>query len=974
MPGANLDLRGAGGLWGGIVDTSALAPVAGPVREMTNLLVSRDGTALRPAPGLRVSGRPFHGQAMTVLAKTVGASATTLRVDVTADRNANAFFASSFHVWIPADEAIYLATRVDADEFTIPTTTSSVAVNDLLLVGRKHRVHDMATCDGRAALAIETACWASVSTELRNVATTVCSRLLSITDPPGPGIPDETDADFVLWPSPTMAPLNQSEPGHNDSRIATMRHREIERRMQCEPINGRLAIAVPGMGCLLEANIRRAREWLPRDTDTATYAPSPRWTRMLGIPRGHMPYAGLEASIGGALDDGWYAAAVAYYDPYQDDVGLLSQVQVVQATAGANLNKLTVYATYPRGSAYEAVGLQTIIYLAGPFTAEADAHAATLEAFYPIGPLRTSLDFGALNISYTATCFGGAITADFATLSTIRPRRTGVIEVPPSGASWLRAARARLFFGGERPLFWEFSAWPYQKTVLGVTQYYLALPEEWNLNTPVEGPLAWGKLPPALAGRTVAQLGPQIAAIGMVLSTHNAVVGTISGGVPNGAVGPGTIRIDFDGGTTVTPNDAALKDYRVFARQQGVRFCEEDNPGVAPATNELPIDSLSDTITTGAARIGDMLLAFTRHQTMLLSWAAQPTAAAALTLSNRFGCASPHSIVEWAGGAAWLSARGPCISNGQGVRWIGERLEAAWSQFLVDSEGMVVCAGAVADEESKTIFWALRRDTGGDWESATTDQLKALVPCDTLLCWNWGTEAFSLSEAPSESIESLKAMLYDDGIWRPTIASARTDDADALYSPLWAMTGTTQRAAAVAEFETSEWRDPSTSQFVAADIDDVAVPDDPAFIRSSDGKTLRWHGQIESATSTYATLTDADEKGWQPGDVLVVNGPRHATMTTHRLRLFGGSEMATFRGVTIEADVEADHAYAVCSVEADDDGDAVQLPPARVENGYTELTGHAAGDHIAVTLTFVADGDYRIKSIILHGEGFDAGA
>ncbi len=982
-PTVGQSLKRSDGTWGGLGETSAISPTLGMFSVMEDCVVSRDGTELRPAPGTRVCGKPFHGQAFAVTNVVVGGGVTTITVDVAAEADGNAFLPANPIVYVPADDEVYIGARTDVDEFTISTVASAVAISDTILVQRVAVVHDLATVHGRAAVVTETATWKSVSTELRNLATTVCSGPLSITDPPGPGIPDETDAGFVLWPSPTMVPLSIADWGHDDGQADNLRHYSIVGRMQCEALNGRLLVAVPGVGCMFEANVRRAAQWLPREATTVTYQPNPRWTRMLGIPRGHMPNAAVVDSGAGSLADGWYAFAVAYYDPFEDEVGLMSPIQAVKAAGGSSAIK--VYATMPRSAAYETAGLQILLYGAGPFASSAgtpdpgelDAMTAALRPFAVSGPLRGSLDYGAVGATHSAYCVYFYVTTPIATRAAIRPKRVGVFEVPPSGSSWLRVCRGRLFHGGELPEYWEFRAFPKNKAPLSTgatedfpTEYFLALAHEWNLNDPEFGPMAMGRIPPSFAGRVIAEVrSVSVANIGTIRSIHNAVVGTISSDLPNGALGPTTLKVDYDFGDVVSYTSGDLKWYRVLARQRNVRFTEEDRPGVEPAINELPVDAMFDTITTGAARLGDSLLCFTATQTVLFSWAAMPRSAASQVVSNTHGCVASASIVEGPFGAAWFSATGPQRWIGNGLEWIGAPIQTTWASLLRDSRGMVVCCGSAVDTERSLVVWGVRVDDTGEWESATTDALKAKVVCDTLLCWNYVTGAWSvLRRRGALEFSALRSMLLDDGTIRPVLSASSTSIADATYQPLLAFDRHCDRQAPVSSNVTAE-RDPGT-RAVATDADATHVTvGDYAFIRSEDGKECRWFGPSGGATGTgmwCGTVDeDADAAEWHVGDVLTTPCVR-MSFTTLRVSHHDDGQASMENMVAVQCDV-ADGVYAYLEITAiDEEGNEAGVTRRwgmRLNNGWTVASAKVSGSDLKLRFELVADGEVSIKDI-----------
>jgi len=144
-----ISFRGSSG-WSGIVDTTEIGIIPGALRELEDAVVSEDGSEIRPAPGCRVAAKPFHGQAFTTTTVTPGVSTTTIVLDATQENSGNAFLPSSFDVYIPADDAIYVATRTAKATFTIPTITSTVIAGDQVLVKRKSSVHALQTADGKA--------------------------------------------------------------------------------------------------------------------------------------------------------------------------------------------------------------------------------------------------------------------------------------------------------------------------------------------------------------------------------------------------------------------------------------------------------------------------------------------------------------------------------------------------------------------------------------------------------------------------------------------------------------------------------------------------------------------------------------------------------------------------------------------------------------------------------------------------------
>lgn len=974
-------LKGKLATWSGLVETTDIAPSAGAFGVLEDCVISRDGTEIHPAPGTRLCGKPFYGQSVVVTTVSVGVSVTTLTLNATAEQNTNSYLPSTVKIYVPADDAVYTMTRTGANTGTIPTITSLIANSDKIQIQRKKSVHDMGVADKRAAIVLETKIYQSVSTEVNNLATMVCSGPLSIDAPPGPGIPDETDAGFVMWPTPTAFPYNLAEVGHDVSYARKLRHYDIVRRMQCDTTNGRLLIAVPGLGIMFEANVRRATQWMPRGTTTAANQPDPRYTKMLGIPRGLMPNsAASNAGGGGALLAGYYAFAVGYYDPYSMEIGLLSPVQVVQAanadTGGpTGHNQIDVYPARARAAAYECLGLQSVAYLDGPYTTVAEARQSTVQPYYTVGPLKKTDDIGAFNASLAAYCDKISFVTLLSNLLPIRPNRYGVLEEPPPGASWVRVVRNHMFCGAERPTYWDFDAWPVQATIDGITNYFLVLPHEWQVDTPLFGPMSWGKIPASFAGRIVAEIeSSAVANMGSIVSIHNGVTGGITTDLPDGSqTGPTTLKIDFNAGTTASFITGNLKHYRVLSRPSAVKYGEEDNPASSNSDNELPIDSSIDVTTSGGARLGDSLLLFTPRETSLFSWASMPRSAAKQTVSNTHGSVSAHGIIEGPFGAAWLSHDGPMRWLGGGTEWIGAAIETTWATVFRDSEGMAICNGAAIDTARSLVMWGVRTQTGSDWTAATTDELKSKVACDTLLVWNYATNAWSVVRREGvQMFESVKTMLLDDGTMRPVFASASTTLADDVYCPLYAFESVCDRQDPIESNVTAE-RDPG-SQDVETDDDATTVDaGDYALIRSADGSVCRWFGASGGATGSGMTCgaAAADVYGaeWHVGDVLVAPCVRMQMATLRMSNSPDGSETAEF-GVYIQADLECDNAYAKITATDQDGTEHVLTEPwgMRLNNGWTNTTRRVSGNDLVISIEVVADGFLAIKDI-RHGIG-----
>lgn len=989
-----ISFRGSSG-WSGIVDTTEIGIIPGALRELEDAVVSEDGSEIRPAPGCRVAAKPFHGQAFTTTTVTPGVSTTTIVLDATQENSGNAFLPSSFDVYIPADDAIYVATRTAKATFTIPTITSTVIAGDQVLVKRKSSVHALQTADGKATVVVETVTSRDGSGSYNNLATTVADVPLSITDPPGPGVPDGTDAGCVLWPSPTMWAMTTAEYSGNTSAVGALRHFEILRRMHTASLNGRVLIAVPGHGCMFSANVRNHFETLGVRPPLNTSWPDSRWTKMLGIPRGILGFSAITASSGGSVSVGnWFTFAVGYYDPYTGEAGLPSPPMSIYVASGATNRTLNIAVAYPRGIAMETAGLQLVLYASNPMAGantDADHLLALAQQLYPyanFGPQVTTSDKGLISTSgvdtFAPTTYTFVIAQDPDDQAQVAPRRVPAVELPPPGASWVSVAKSRAFSGGDMPSYWDFPGWPKATAILGGlagsldNDYYVILPTEWNVSQGIKAsaPLALGKIPTAFNGRIISEVGSYDASGTLTLGTGNTSNIGRNIGQDNGqrsGTGPHAYNVEFRSGDTSTFDLDNLREYRIFTPSDLVVVAEEAAPAVFPATSYLPVDGLEVTSrTTGAARLGDQHLLFTQRQTYLFSWASLPQYSSAIVLSNVLGCASPHSAVEANGFCAWLSRRGPCVSSGGPPQFIGSKIQQLWATLKRDSEGMVICAGSGVDMQRSLIMWAVRvDDEASEWTAATTDQLKSKVSCDRLLVWNFVSNGFSLIRRDGQRrISAMNTMIVDDGVDRIAFTSAGSAFTDDKYEPVYAMDGVVERAAAVSEFSITARRDPSVSTVAIDNADQTIGESDNVFIRSVDGTRPLYVGRSSAAAgASSVALASADGANWAVGDVVVANGP-YLRARWHRARVWPGGVVGMATGVVIDAQVDAEHAYVKGSL-INEDGTRFPLGPLwgqRILTGSTPLRASMSATGIGIELEFFGDGAFAIKDVSLEVE------
>tara|TARA_R110002126_G_scaffold291760_1_gene457029 strand:- start:16968 stop:20699 length:3732 start_codon:yes stop_codon:yes gene_type:complete len=162
------------------------------------------------------------------------------------------------------------------------------------------------------------------------------------------------------------------------------------------------------------------------------------------------------------------------------------------------------------------------------------------------------------------------------------------------------------------------------------------------------------------------------------------------------------------------------------------------------------------------------VIACTRKETYTYSWYRNPAGEEPNLLSNEYGCIASNSMVEFDGGLAWLSERGP-VALGQGIQHVGADVaEDFYSQnnrYMTDSRGMMRHSWGVHDSQRGIVMWGLlRRDSssaprsltisyeGSDYTTSSaglSDKILSRFPCDEVLIWSYRANAFSHWRPPA---------------------------------------------------------------------------------------------------------------------------------------------------------------------------------------------------------------------------------
>jgi hypothetical protein len=225
--------------------------------------------------------------------------------------------------------------------------------------------------------------------------------------------------------------------------------------------------------------------------------------------------------------------------------------------------------------------------------------------------------------------------------------------------------------------------------------------------------------------------------------------------------------------STETLANAAFRNqdaYLVLPRGK-IQISEPDNPGVTPATNITTIANELDEDVEAIGDMGGQAVICTRSRTYMLGFGGSPVGVLPDVASDRFGCIAPNSMVEFDGGCAWISDRGPVAMVGGAVQWIGEPLERLFygisSRYLRDRRGMMRHSWACHDAERGLIYFGVfaNRAQGTDHEvevsyrassyswadtdsESEADQIRSRFPCDEVLVYSYRVGVWSVWRPP----------------------------------------------------------------------------------------------------------------------------------------------------------------------------------------------------------------------------------
>lgn len=216
-------------------------------------------------------------------------------------------------------------------------------------------------------------------------------------------------------------------------------------------------------------------------------------------------------------------------------------------------------------------------------------------------------------------------------------------------------------------------------------------------------------------------------------------------------------------GATPTTATSSVSDQPVFYMMPRGQV-QVGDPGAPNRSSRAfikVVDPLRGDDITAFGHLGGSAVFCTRKETYSYSWYRNPGGEEPSLMSNEFGCIASNSMVEFDGGLAWLSARGP-VAIGAGLQHVGadvaEDFYAQSKRYARDSRGMMRHAWGAHDAARGLVYWGLLRTDAdhtisdeGDTVSVSTasDERLSRFPCDEILIWSYRANAFSHWRPPA---------------------------------------------------------------------------------------------------------------------------------------------------------------------------------------------------------------------------------
>lgn len=338
--------------------------------------------------------------------------------------------------------------------------------------------------------------------------------------------------------------------------------------------------------------------------------------------------------------------------------------------------------------------------------------------------------------------------------------------------------------------------------------------------------------------------------------------------------------------------------YLILPRNQ-VQISNPDNPGETPAVNTLIVaNEEGEDVEAMGSYNGQPVLA-TRSKTYMVGFSTTPVGAVPDIVSDKFGCIAPNTMVEFDGGCAWISDRGPVAIVDGGFRWIGKPLQKWFSEssarYKKDSLGMMRHAWGCHDPIRGLIYFGLFADLASGTSNEATvrylnttyswtdtdgvgsilaDKVRSRFPCDEILVYSYRDDAWSVWRPPQAlAVQWMTVGLDEDKTQR--VFYLGSDKRLYALDDLWGVTDQESNYIAIAQTGSTTTITGLTTGYK------MLVGMDVAFYKGGLGTRLEFIGlrSIVSKTDTEIVLDSAITL--PTGGCKMLVGPRRMKVRTN---------------------------------------------------------------------------------------------
>lgn len=599
--------------------------------------------------------------------------------------------------------------------------------------------------------------------------------------------------------------------------LSRRRQRVLPYRTNLEALGDRVLIAAPGYGCVFQAPVK-----VPVKTGAThgggagvpiRYNDIYDMPRSLGVPKG----VGAEAtalSLGAAdprMEPGTYIVRIAFKDQGTGEEGLPSEEFEVTIPAGSVSHAILIQFLHPGYWFSETLAHTVRVYVSGrdvqgvnfqgvyTFSTDLETKFGLPPSIQPSLLVRTTVELDVFDSDP-----GDIVVAD-PDVQVDANQGPDLLAQMPMGCKVMATVRGVTFFGGnvgDTGINLELQHGTLSANFEASSVGSLVADPNWDVNNTIahafidaddasvgtQWNVAHHIIPPAYAGQMVFSLGEDnsdtaglfpVPVEFMRLDKYdNHRQDTVAG-----TTDPEQFYIRWLMEETVHKAQFLLENrtgvdnidsYLLLPTGQ-VWWSEAGVPGTVPAVNRLFLDAKDDEDVEAIGRLGNSVVFCTRTQTSLMSWSNNPLGADPSLLSSEFGAIAPD-MVEFDGGIAWISDRGPVAIIGGALEWIGREVEALFSgvnaRYLRDGRGLMPHSWGAHDPERGLIYFGMRADrltfsVNGNTYPNATDEERSRFPCDEVLVWSYRNNAWSIWQPPSNlQIFDMERILCDDGVYR----------------------------------------------------------------------------------------------------------------------------------------------------------------------------------------------------------------